>query len=264
MTKFSQHFLVDRHVLHDMVAVVKQHGSPDTILEIGPGRGVLTKELVKLAKRVIAVEIDRTFSQYLDPLQHQHPNLTIIYADILKLNLVELGLQSSEYSVASNLPYQITGSVLRRFLTEPPYPSHLALLIQKEVAQRITAKPGDLSILGLSVQVFSQPHMIRTVGPEAFRPKPNVMSAIVSLERIRKIATVPLHQEKAFFRLLKIGFAQKRKLLSNNLLNVLEKISKPELLQLFFTLGIKETARAQELSLDQWVRLVDKLDKFIV
>ncbi|EKD79108.1 MAG: Ribosomal RNA small subunit methyltransferase A [uncultured bacterium] len=262
MTKLGQHFLVDPHVLHDMAALVKRHGSRDTILEIGPGKGVLTKQLVKLARRVIAIEIDRNLSSNLDPLVKHHPNLEIVYADILKCNLVELGLRSGEYSIASNLPYHITGVVLRRFLTQQPYPSHMALLIQKEVAQRITAKPGDLSILGLSVQAFSQPRVVRTVSKTAFRPQPEVESAIVSLEHIRQSTPLAVEQEKKFFWLVKVGFAQKRKLLSSNIKNGHIPIEVVQ--QAYQELGLPKTARAQELSLHQWYQLVDKLDKFIV
>lgn len=262
MTKFGQHFLVDQGVLRDMVKVVQRFGSRDTILEIGPGQGVLTKQLVKLARRVVAVEIDCTMSPFLDPLVQQHPNLEIIYADILKLPLVDIGLVSGQYSLASNLPYDISGAVLRQFLSRSPYPSHMALLLQKEVAQRITAKPGNLSILGLSVQAFSDPHIIRTVGKEAFRPKPKVESAIVSLNHIRKRLPFAPDQEQKFFWLVKVGFAQKRKLLSSNFKNV--HIPAVAVQQAFTDLELPPTARAQELSVKQWCSLVDKLDKFIV
>jgi len=256
MTKFGQHFLVDRSVLRSMVTTVAKYGSHTTLLEIGPGKGVLTRELVRMADRVIAVEIDRTLSV------PKYPNLEVIYADILKLNLVELGLRSGEYSIASNLPYDITGVVLRRFLTEEPYPSHMALLLQKEVAQRITAKPGDLSILGLSVQAFSRSRIVRTVSKTAFHPQPKVESAIVSLERIRQSVPFAPDQEKKFFWLVKVGFAQKRKLLSSNLKNA--HLPVEAILQAYQELGLPKTARAQELSLKHWCSLVDKLDKFIV
>lgn len=260
MTKFSQHFLTDAKVLAVMTKVVKQYGSHQTILEIGPGKGVLTQELVKIADRVIAVEIDRNLSQYLKPIEQQHPNLTVVYGDILRLNLGDLGLSDGQYSLASNLPYDITGAVFRQFLTQHPYPSHIALLIQKEVAQRITAKPGQLSILGLSVQAFSQPRMVCKVDRTAFSPKPAVQSAIVSLEQIRSQQFLTEIQEKNLFRLIKLGFAQKRKLLKNNLFN----IPKDAVSAVFSELGLADTVRAQELSLEQWLALVDKLEKFIV
>lgn len=267
MTKFGQHFLTDKAVLKAMVKLVAEFGSHQTILEIGPGKGVLTKELVKIADRVIAVEIDTNLKPYLEPLTQQYSNLELIYGDILKLNLSQLGLKDGEYSLASNLPYEISGAVFRQFLTQSPFPSHLALLIQKEVAERITAKPGQLSILGLSVQAFSYPRIVRIVDRTAFSPKPAVQSAIISVERIRKQAKVPENQEKAFFRLIKGGFAQKRKLLRGNLQNINvngEFIPKEAIVSSFQAIGLGENARAQELSVEQWVQLVDKLEKFIV
>lgn len=262
MTKYGQHFLNDKTVLQTMVDVVRRHGSQATILEIGPGKGILTAKLVKLARRVIAIEIDHSLAPHLDPLCKKYPNLSVVYGDVLKTNLTELGLRSGEYSLASNLPYDITGIVLRQFLTQAPWPTHMALLIQKEVAERITAKPGDLSILGLSVQAFSYPNLIRLVPPEAFSPKPKVHSAIVSLEGIHLHDAVPAAYTTAWFRLIKAGFAQKRKLLKSNIHNI--NIPKDQIVSAFAELGLKETVRAQELSLKQWVSLVDKLHQFIV
>ncbi len=262
MTKYGQHFLIDHTVLQSMVDLVRRHGSQDTILEIGPGKGMLTAKLVKLARRVIAIEIDHSLAPHLDPLCKKYPNLTVIYGDVLKTNLTDLGLQSGTYSLASNLPYDITGIVLRQFLTQAPWPTHMALLIQKEVAERVTAKPGNLSILGLSVQAFSYPNLIRLVPPEAFSPKPKVHSAIISLESIHQHDKVAPDLVNAWFRLVKAGFAQKRKLLKSNIHNI--NVPKELIASSFAELGLKETVRAQELSLKQWVQLVDKLHQFIV
>ena len=250
-----------------MVKLVGEYGSHQTILEIGPGKGVLTKELVKIADRVIAVEIDTNLKTFLDPLVQQYSNLEVVYGDILRLNLLELGLKDGEYSLASNLPYEITGAVFRQFLTKPPFPSHLALLIQKEVAERVTAKAGQLSILGLSVQAFARPRIVRIVDRTAFSPKPAVQSAIVSVEQVRNEPTVQIEREKAFFRLIKAGFAQKRKLLRGNLQNMNingKLIPKEAIIRAFQDIGLGDNARAQELTLVQWVSLVDKLEKFIV
>lgn len=265
--KFGQHFLTDKKVLATMVNITAEHGSHQTILEIGPGKGVLTKELVKMADRVIAVEIDCNMKPHLDPLLGKYSNLEVIYQDVLDINLADLGLKDGEYSIASNLPYEISGPVFRNFLTLHPYPSHMALLIQKEVAERVTAKPGQLSILGLAVQAFSHPRYIKTVDRSAFSPAPAVQSAIVSVEQIRMGQSMTEQQEKAFFRLIKGGFAQKRKLLSANLVNLQlnkGKLDKKAMISLFKSIGLGETARAQELSLQNWLTLVDKLDKFIV
>lgn len=266
--KFGQHFLIDEDVLETMVHLVDEYGSKDTLLEIGPGQGVLTKELAQLAQRVIAVEIDRQFIPILEPIKRKNINIELIFEDILCLQREQLGLTTGQYSVASNLPYEITSAFLRQFLTQPPYPNHMALLIQKEVAERLVAKPGKLSILGISVQAYCQPRYICAVPPSAFRPRPKVDSAIVSLEQIR--STNPFSSsahEQAFFRLVKGGFAQKRKLLSSNLKNISyhDRLLPPmAIAEAFFDLKIPVTARAQELSLDQWYAMVDKLEKFIV
>jgi 16S rRNA (adenine1518-N6/adenine1519-N6)-dimethyltransferase len=267
--KFGQHFLVDPMVLQTMVDLTKRFGSRDTIVEIGPGRGVLTEQLVRLAKRVIAIEIDHTFAPTLTALQSQASNLEIIYADALQVDLAALGLQTDQYSVAANLPYEITAPLLRRFLTHTPFPKHLALLIQKEVAERITAKPGQLSILGLSVQAFARTRLLQLVPPQAFQPQPKVTSAVVSLDQIRHhnpFATD--HAEKIYFQLVKAGFAQKRKLLSNNLKNInksgQQSIPTAVISAIVAARGLSSTVRAQELSLADWLYLVDKLEKFIV
>lgn len=266
--KFGQHFLIDEDVLETMVHLVDEHGSKDIILEIGPGKGVLTTELAQLTKRVIAVEIDPQFKTILKSLQRQNQNIEFIFQDILRLNREGLGLVSGQYSVAANLPYEITSVFLRQFLTQPPYPSHMALLIQQEVAERLVAPPGKLSILGLSVQVYCQPRYICSVPPSAFRPKPKVNSAIVSLERIRatNYFTSSAH-EAAFFRLVRGGFAQKRKLLRSNLKNISYQgqfLPLSIIDQTLTDLKLSSMTRAQELSLDQWLKMVDKLEKFIV
>lgn len=265
--KFGQHFLVDSEVLQAMVASVRRFGQYETILEIGPGQGVLTKELVKLAKRVVAVEIDQSLQSSLDALVKEHSNLEVIYGDILKLDLAKIGLKTGEYILASNLPYEITGAVLRQFTSVAPYPAHIALLIQHEVAKRLVAEPGDLSIVGIAVQAFSQPQLIRVVAPDAFNPKPKVNSAIVTLSNIRVQSAVSEDQEAIFFRFVKGGFAQKRKLLRANLQNINvggKIIPKSAILEAFQSIGLPETVRAQELSVQQWVLLVDKLGSFIV
>lgn len=267
--KFGQHFLIDPTVLQTMVQLTDRFGSHDTILEIGPGKGVLTEQLVHLAKRVIAIEIDQTFRSQLTKLKQQFPNLEVIYGDALKLDFTTLDLESGKYSVSANLPYEITSPILRRFLTQAPWPKHLALLIQKEVAERITAQPGQLSILGLSVQAFAHPRLVQIVSPQAFQPKPKVDSAIVSIDQVRQ--QVPFFNdtaEKRFFQLVKAGFAQKRKFLLRNLRNINKNgqqlIPTESLETAWQEYGLEKYVRAQELSLQDWLYLVDKLGKFIV
>lgn len=263
----GQHFLADQTVLQKIVAAAKTTVDTDTILEVGPGQGVLTERLVQQAKRVIAVELDRRLQPKLDSLAQRYPNLQVVMADILQVNLSTLGLTTGHFSVVANLPYQITGLFLRQMLTCPPYPRQMVVLVQKEVAERLVAQPGDLSILALSVQLFAKVRIICTVPPAAFNPPPAVDSALITITDIRQSQLVSTEQEKIFFRLIKAGFAQKRKMLMNNLKNIQhhnQKIPDVVLEQALRSSGVNLKARAQELRLEQWLMLVDKLQQFMI
>lgn len=266
-TNIGQHFLTDTRVLDTIIKEYSEHKVTDTVLEIGPGLGVLTERLVSVADRVISVELDRKLEPILHKLETQYTNLTVVRKDILRTPLHELGLESGKFTVVANLPYQITSQFIRAMLTIEPYPDRMILLVQREVAERIVAEPGQMSILALSVQLFSTPEIISIVPPHAFFPPPRVFSAVLAINSIRKQPFVEIDREKALFRLIKAGFAQKRKLLRSNLRNINhngKNIPLSFIDDVFTELQIEKNTRAQEISLEMWLKLLDKIESFVI
>lgn len=243
----GQHWLLDEAALAT-VAVAAEITPGDTVLEIGPGPGGLTKHLLSAAKQVVAVEIDQQLIVDL-VRKYTNDNLTVINTDILEFDLSQLPLG---YKVAANIPYYLTSALLQKLCTAANSPHTAVLLIQKEVAERITAKPGDLSVLALSVQYFMQVRYVQTVPKELFMPVPKVDSAILQL-KLRPEPYFPADQ-KRLFRLLKAGFGERRKKLVNALAGGLA-IDKLVAAGLLGQAGINTGTRAQELSLDDWGRL---------
>lgn len=226
----------------------------DRILEIGPGLGVLTKELVAAAGQVSAVELDkRAISCLRDNFapEIEAGKLILAEGDALKMNYRSLGLDDFNFKIVANLPYSITSHFFRNFLEFGPKPEEIIVMIQKEVAERIIAEPGEMSLLALSVQLYSDPEILFTVKPESFWPEPEVDSAVVRLRLKRE----PIDADvKSLFRLAKFGFGSKRKQLHNNLSAGL-KISSMAVKGIFAELGWREDIRAQDLSLDDWIKL---------
>jgi 16S rRNA (adenine1518-N6/adenine1519-N6)-dimethyltransferase len=244
----GQNFLHDPSVL---IKIIRVSGiqADDTVLEIGPGLGSLTRYLALVARQVIAVELDE---RLLDPLKsviYGYTNIRLIHADILKLSLIQL-LDSSGYLVVANIPYYITSALLRYLLEAPIRPRRLVLTVQNEVAARICAKPGDMSLLALSVQVYGRPVVLTNIPAGAFYPVPKVDSAVVGID----IYHAPLISPPAldsFFRLIKAGFSQKRKTLHNALSAGLGR-KKSEIEFLLHAASIDPRRRAETLSLDEW------------
>lgn len=266
-THIGQHFLMETRVLDKIIKDYLEHKEANAIVEVGPGLGILTERLVDVAERVCSVELDRRLEPILQQLENQYPNLTIVRKDILRTPLQELGFESGKFTVVANLPYQITSQFIRTMLTAEPYPDRMILLVQREVAERIVAKPGQMSILGLSVQLFGDPKIIALVPPHAFYPAPKVFSAILSISNIRKREIVEPKREKALFRLIKAGFAQKRKLLRSNLANINhngKNIPLSLIDQTFSELKIEKNTRAQEMPVELWIKLLDKLERFVI
>lgn len=243
----GQHFLIDETVVGDMLEVARV-SSDDTILEIGPGVGVLTAGLVQKAGHVFAYELD---DQLADLISSQNEsNLTVIRGDVLQAALPPEAV--STYKVIANIPYNITGLIMRKLVESSPAAQSLTLLVQKEVAERISAKPGQMSVLSVAVQLHGTPRVVREVSPKAFWPAPRVDSAVVHIDMRESLAVDC--DEATFMRLVKFGFAQKRKQLKNTLSNGL-KITSADVEKALLASGLKATARAQELSLDEWSRL---------
>lgn len=226
----------------------------DTVLEVGPGRGALTAELLKHARRVIAVEKDDLLYEFLKEKFSgalSTEELTLIHGDILE-NPVEL---SAPYKVVANIPYYITGLLLRKFLSGDLQPTSMVLVIQKEVAERIVARDGKESLLSLSVKIYGEPEFIGKIPRRYFNPMPKVDSAILKISRISKQSFRDM-DEKLFFTILHAGFAHKRKVLRKNLELISEK---QKIIEVFEHLGIGEHARAEDLDLETWVRLIKTL-----
>lgn len=253
----GQNFLADESAVDKIVAAAKIKPD-DIVLEVGPGLGVLTAELVKKAKQVIAVELDKKAVAYLKEkfaAEIMNNRLRLIESDILKLNLEELGLKSFGYKIAANLPYSITSFFLRRFLENEPKPAEMTLMLQKEVAERILSKIGQMNILAFSAQFFSQPNLLFKVPRSCFWPEPKVDSAVISLKLNKKLPEV---DQKLLFRLVKIGFSAKRKQLHNNLASgfILESA---EAKLIFKEFGWREDIRAQDLGVEDWISLLKKI-----
>lgn len=242
----GQHFLVDKDSLNKVVESGQLEPS-DTVVEIGPGLGVMTTPLTERVSKVIAVELDEKLAKL---LENDKPfNLEVIKQDVMQLNLNSF---PKGYKVVANIPYYLTSAIFRLFLSADNRPSLMSVLIQKEVARRITAKPGDMSILALSVQYYGHPEYITTVEKEKFWPSPKVDSAVLKIEVFDKPVFEADHQK--LFRLIKAGFGEKRKMLKNSLAGGLN-LEAQEATQLIAEAKLAPNSRAQELALADWERL---------
>ena len=221
----------------------------DVVLEIGPGLGTLTSELLRQAKEVVAVEYDADLAAKL-PGQFPGKNLTVINQDILQF---DLDILPAGYKVVANVPYYITSKIIEKLMTARNKPALVVILVQKEVAQRVAAGAGEMSILAVSAQVFAKAHLGVEIPREYFTPPPKVDSQVVVLET-RDTPLVAPEDEKAFFRVVKAGFAERRKKLRSSISAGLA-ISKPAAEELLHHANIDPEKRAQDLTIDEWVRL---------
>ena len=247
----GQNFLLDESALKRVLEAAQVSGQ-DTVLEIGAGLGSLTCYLAGQAQRVVAVELDANLLPPLRQVLSPYTNVTLIHGDILALDPAQLLLEAG-YLVVANIPYYITSALIRHLLEARLLPRRLVLTVQKEVAQRICASPGDLSLLALSVQVYGLPQIVDTIPAGAFYPPPNVDSAIIRVE-LYPMPRIPPQLLEAFFRLSKAGFSQKRKTLRNALAGGLgwSTAQSGALLQ---CAQIDPFRRAESLSMDEWHRL---------
>lgn len=245
----GQHWLTDRDVLAN-IADWAEIGSDDTVLEIGPGLGTLTSELLRRAKKVVAVEFDEELARKL-PGQFPGKNLEVINADILTF---DLSILPAGYKVVANVPYYITSKIVQLLMTSKNKPATTVLLVQKEVAERIAAKPGDMSILAISAQVYAEASLGDVVPAALFTPPPKVDSQVVILQT-RTESLIAQEDEKAFFRVVKAGFSAKRKKLRSSLSGGLG-ISKTEVEDLLISADISPDARAEDLAIEDWKRIL--------
>jgi len=270
----GQNFLINKDILSEIINTADLTKN-DIVLEIGPGLGILTKELAKKAKKVIAIEKDEKLVKILKKELSHLKDVEIVEGDILKFNIQYL-VSNKYYKVVANLPYYITSPVIRKFLEEgnpPPStkvstfvktsadrsggrPKLMVLMVQKEVAERICAKPPDMSLLSVAVQFYSQAKIVKIVKKESFWPSPKVDSAIIKLttnnlprwQAGRQLTTI---NTNLFFKIVKAGFSQPRKQLKNNLKKIFGKDTEKILKQS----KIETTRRAETLSIDEWLKI---------
>lgn len=248
--KLGQNFLIDKSVLKKIINVADLK-SDDTVLEIGPGLGILTSELAKRVKKVIAAEKDKRLCEALKNILKDYKNVKIVNKDILGFKF-----QVSSFKLIANLPYYITSPVIRKFLEIKNPPKLMVLMVQKEVAQRICAKPPKMSLLTVAVQFYAKPEIISYVSKKSFYPEPKVDSAII---KILPKAVPNKIDTKKFFKLVKAGFSSKRKFLINNLSREL-KIVNCKLKIVFDQIKLGQKLRAENLSIKDWLNLFHKLD----
>jgi 16S rRNA (adenine1518-N6/adenine1519-N6)-dimethyltransferase len=260
-TKLGQNFLKDKIILEKIIAAAELTPE-EVVIEVGPGEGILTERLAEKAKIVLAIEIDHILAKKLQTKFRDRPNIRIINADILSLNfpdfIARFGLAVSGYKVVANLPYYITSPILRLFLEAEIKPKELILMVQKEVAERIVAKPGKMSLLALSVQYYGLPALLFPVKNTSFDPIPAVDSAVIKIICHPQSQIPNATETKSFFRLIRAGFCAKRKTLANNLSSSLhfEKKTVENKLQ---KINFPANVRSQELSLDDWKKLLPLL-----
>ncbi len=248
----GQHWLEDPASLEAMLTCA-QVGPDDVVLEIGPGLGTLTKLLVRRASQVVAVEFDPELAKGLAGRVPAN-NLQVVHQDILRYDLTQL---QAGYKVVANIPYYLTSKLVRVLSESPNPPSVAVLLVQKEVAERIAAQPGSLSILGVTSQYYWEVSLGPVVGAKLFTPPPKVDSQIVAM-RYRDKQLFPDVETKLFFRLMKAGFGERRKTILNALSSGLH-LEKPVVLEHLEAAGLESRLRAQNISLDQWNRLYRSL-----
>ncbi len=251
----GQNFLQDASAL-EKIALAADIQADDTVLEIGPGLGSLTRYLALAAKEVVALELDPDLIPPLRAVLTPHPNTRVVQGDILETDVSEL-IHEKDYLVAANIPYYITSAIMRRLLESEPTPRRIVLTIQKEVAERVCAAPGReaLSLLALSAQVYGRPSIADIIPASAFHPAPKVDSAVLRVD-IYPEPLIPRETLPTFFKLAKAGFSQKRKTLRNSLSSGL-RIKAQEVEALLRSAGIDPMRRAETLSIEEWKRLCE-------
>jgi 16S rRNA (adenine1518-N6/adenine1519-N6)-dimethyltransferase len=247
----GQNFMHDPNTL-EKIAVTAEIMPDDTVVEIGPGTGELTARLAQSARHVMAIEVDDRLQPLLEDRFAAYKNVYFVFQDVLKTDILQL-VGPKEFLVVANVPYYITTAILERLLSAYRRPKRIVVTMQYEVAQRICATPGDMSLLAVSVQYYGKPEIISKLNPAVFWPRPGVNSAILRIDCYdRPLVDVP--SDELFFRVVKAGFSQKRKQLRNSLsggLQVKSRVAEDYL----DAARIDSTRRAETLTLEEWGRL---------
>jgi len=251
----GQHFLIDEEVLK-LITSAAELTPADVVVEVGPGLGILTRELARQVGRVIAIELDNKLAALLPQTLSSFKNVTIINDDILKIEPEALLKEQKvrfPYKVVANLPYYITSPVLRHFLEASAKPQMMLVMVQKEVAEAIVAKPGEMSLLSISIQFYGEPRIISYVPAQCFYPAPEVDSAILRIDLYPRPA-VAVTDVGSFFELVRAGFTAPRKQMVNSLAQGLG-LPKDEILSLLQQADIVSQRRAETLTLEEWAGL---------
>ncbi len=254
----GQNFLVNKDI-YDLIISTADLKPDDVVLEVGPGLGIMTFKMSEKVKKVLAVELDDKLANLLKTsiISQKRENIKIFNNDVLKIrgeNISKIG----KYKIVANLPYNITSIFLRKFLSLNNKPESIVLLLQKEVVDRIIATPPDMSLLSISVQFYAEVFKIAEVSKENFYPAPKIDSAIIKIVPKKEKIFSDYQIEKKFFKLLRQGFSAKRKMLKNNLSLALS-VKQERINEIFLSLNISPKCRAEDLSLNDWLKIFEKL-----
>lgn len=251
----GQNFLMDESALREIVSA-SQIPTGAEVLEVGPGLGSLTRHLALVAQRVVAVELDKALLPALAEVLRDFPRVEVVQGDILELNPADL-MRQAGYLVVANIPYYITSALIRHLLEAPLKPSRMVLTVQREVAERICARPGEMSLLALSVQVYGEARVVGRIPAGAFYPAPAVDSSVVRIDLLDE-PVISAPQLDVFFALIRAGFSQRRKTLRNSLAAGMgwpvEKAS-----GLLAQAGVDPKRRAETVSLAEWRAMTQAL-----
>lgn len=260
----GQCFLADRGVMRAIVAAAELTPQ-DAVLEIGPGLGLLTRMLAEVAGLVVAIELDGRMVSILEQELADLPNLRLVRGDVLETDLVSVLISATQqdeaalrYQVVANLPYYITSQAIRQFLEARVPPQRMVLMVQREVAERIIAGPGDMSLLALSVQLYGEPRLVRQIPASAFYPRPKVSSAVLRVDLYEEPVADTGVRERVF-RLARAAFAQRRKQIHNSLSANLA-LGGNKVQALLRECGIDPRRRPQSLAIEEWLRLAEVFD----
>lgn len=251
----GQNFLINAGIIEKII-ISADLTAEDTVLEVGPGTGNLTRALVATGARVIAVEKDHRAIEDLQA-EFSAPQIEIVEKDILEFRPEEYDLANGNYKIVANLPYYITSHFIRTVFEEWPQPASMVIMVQKEVARRIMSKPPEMNLLALSVQYYAKPEIVTYVSRGSFRPMPTVDSAVIKLTPTTQ-HLLPVEKEELFFSILKSAFSGKRKQLINTLPQVIG-MNKQGTTELLNTIGLSPQTRPETVGMDYWLILVNSL-----
>ena len=250
----GQNFLIDGRI-RSRITDAADISPSDTVVEVGPGRGFLTRALSDLAGRVVAVELNDTLALFLKEKLEDRPEVTVTTGDAREVDLDRLVEAGSAYKVVANLPYYAATPIIRRFLEADHKPGLMVVMVQREVAQEMVAPPGKMRLLSVATQLYGAPRIVTYVPPKAFRPAPKVTSAVVRIDVLPE-PCLPIDSEERFFGLVRAGFSAPRKQLRNSLALGL-KSPPMAIVEKLESSGIDPSRRAQTLSLAEWGALYE-------